>query len=266
LAPGGTAPPREATSSAEPSRAATTAASAATGAATSAQPSALPSEAAASAAATTRPTAQPSPTTGPLTLEVVKTQAWTDYQDNVRANVLLRNPYEFPVQPNLAFAKLVNGAGEMVKQKAPYFLDGISGGGGYLLPGETVAATVCFNCEQAPISEAWEQVEFVIHLQDASGLWETSTEVEASAADVTFEAGKPLFWIKGTVKNNGASTLSRISYRVVVLDEDGKLVGAAEASAWEVAAGATAEVSGYGIGEAPTGKATFEVSALGVNY
>jgi hypothetical protein len=39
-------------------------------------------------------------------------------------------------------------------------LDGISGGNGFLLPGETVAADVCFTCELAPLTEAWGSVQY----------------------------------------------------------------------------------------------------------
>lgn len=48
---------------------------------------------------TTVPTAIPSPTMEKLQLEVLQIQAWTDPDGNVRANVLLRNPYDFPVKP-----------------------------------------------------------------------------------------------------------------------------------------------------------------------
>jgi hypothetical protein len=54
--------------------------------------------------------------------------------------------------------------------------------------------------------------------------------------------------------------------RVNVFDEEGKLVGAAEVSSWDVAAGATVSFNGYGIGETPDGPVTYEVTALGVNY
>ena len=47
---------------------------------------------------------------------------------------------------------------------------------------------------------------------------------------------------------------------------DGKLVGAAEASAWDVPAGATVNFDGYGFGEAPSGPVEYDVTAVGVNY
>jgi hypothetical protein len=209
----------------------------------------------------------PVPTVAKLQLEIVQSQAWTDSDGNVRANVLLRNPYNFPVAPNGgAGAKVVDSAGDFIQIDELYFLDGISGGGGYILPGETIAATVCFTCEEAPITEEWAAVEFSITIEDATDRWKYSTNVEASAVDVSFDGDSPIFWATGTVKNHSDELLQRISVRVNVFDEDGKLVGAAEVSSWDVAAGATVSFDGYGIGETPTGPVTYEVSALGVNY
>ena len=75
---------------------------------------------------------------------------------------------------------------------------------------------------------------------------------------------RSLFDVSGSVNNNSDSTLDRTSVRVFVFDGDGNLVGAAEASAWEVGAGASASFKGYGIGQAPDGPVTYEVTALGV--
>lgn len=86
-------------------------------------------------------------TTEKLQLEIIQFQAWTDRDGNVRVNALMRNPYDFPVAPT-ARARLVNGAGESIRDQDLYFLDGISGGNGFFLPGETVAANVCFTCER----------------------------------------------------------------------------------------------------------------------
>jgi hypothetical protein len=114
--------------------------------------------------------------------------------------------------------------------------------------------------------EEWGSVKFTPYIQDATDSWELSTEVEATVRDVSFDGGSPIFWITGTVKNNSDSSLGRISFRLFVFDQDGNLVGAAESSAWDVAPGATADISGYGIGEAPDGPVKYEVTALGVNY
>jgi hypothetical protein len=48
----------------------------------------------------------------------------------------------------------------------------------------------------------------------------------------------------------------------VRFDQEGNLVGAAEASAWDVAA----SFNGYGIGQRPEGPIEYEVTALGVKY
>lgn len=202
-----------------------------------------------------------------LQLEIVQFQVWTDRDGNVRVNALMRNPYDFPIAPSSgARVRLVNGAGESIRDQDLYFLDGISGGNGFLMPGETVAANVCFTCERAPLKEEWKAVEFVTDAEDASEVWDYSTEVEVAVGDVSFDGDSPLFSISGTVKNNSDVLLGRISARVFVFDQAGNLVGAAEASAWDVAPGASVSFSGYGIGQAPDGSFTYESNALGVNY
>lgn len=105
-----------------------------------------------------------------------------------------------------------------------------------------------------------------MYASPASELWNYSTEVEVTVGDVSFDGDSPIFWINGTVRNNGDTTLGRISARVFVFDQVGKLVGAAEASAWDVAPGVSVSFSEYGIGQAPDGSFTYQSSALGVNY
>jgi hypothetical protein len=213
------------------------------------------------------PVAASTPTTAKLKLEIVQSQTWTDRDGNVRVNVLVRNPYDFPVAPAArARANLLNGAGQFMRDQALYFLDGISGGNGFLLPGETVAANACFTCERTPLTEEWSSVEILSSIEDASGSWDYSTEVEATVGNVSFDGDSPIFWITGTVKNNSDSMLNRIFARVVVFDQEGNLVGAAEASAWDVGPGAAANIDGYGIGKAPDGPVNYEVTALGVKY
>jgi hypothetical protein len=222
---------------------------------------------AATATATTTPRPSPSPTTARPQLEIVQSQAWADRDGNVRTNVLVRNPYDFPVRFSVgARARLVNQAGESIRDDELYFLDGISGGSGFILAGETIAAHACFTCERTPLTEAWDSVEYVFIIEDATGSWNYSTEVEASAGVVSFAGDSPIFDIAGSVKNNSDAVLDRISVRVFVFDQEGNLVGAAEASAWDVAPGATANFDGYGIGEAPDGSIEYEVYALGVDY
>jgi hypothetical protein len=221
----------------------------------------------ATAIPTAIPISSPTATTAPLQLEVLQSQTWTDRDGNVRANFLLRNPYDFPVAPRFrARANLLNSAGEFIRDQQLYFLDGISGGHGFLLPGETVAANACFTCEREPLTEEWASVEFRSNIEDASESWDYVTEVEATIGNVSFEIDSPIFDISGTVKNNSDSMLNRISARIFVFDQEGNLVGAAEASAWDVAPGATVNFDGYGIGQAPDGPVEYEVTALGVKY
>ena len=226
-----------------------------------------PATATAIATATRLPTSPPSPTTAALALEVVQSQTWADRQGNIRTNVLVRNPYEFPVTlAARAHATLRNSAGDFMKDAGLYFLDGISGGSGFLLPGETVAANACFTCEQALLTDPWAAVNFTFVIQDGTGVWNYVTDVTASGVTVAFDGDSPIFWITGSVKNNSDTAVSRISLRVVVFDQQGQLVGAAEASASDVAAGASASVRGYGIGQAPAGPIKHEVTVLGVHY
>lgn len=214
------------------------------------------------------PTSSPAPTDAFLQLEILQTQAWTDYQGNARLNVLFHNPYDIPVSLGAnPRATLVNSAGEFLRDGLLYFLDGISGGGGFLLPGETIAANACFTCEEALLTEPWDSVRLVTKVEEASGAWNYSTDVEASGVNVSFHNNGLFLDVSGTVKNNSESTLSVISARVIVFDQDGNLVGAAVASAWDVAPGATGSLSVLlGIGQQPDGPVTYEVSALGVSY
>jgi len=93
------------------------------------------------ATATAIPAASPTPTTGLLPLEIVQSQVWTDRDGNLRANVLLRNPNDFPVAPlSMEGANLLDGTGQLVRSTKLYYLDGISGGNGFFLPGETITA------------------------------------------------------------------------------------------------------------------------------
>ena len=249
----------------------TTAADSATSVATALATSPATSPATSSSAATATITPFPitaRPTAGaPLQLEIVQSRAWTDNLDNVRVVVLMHNPYDFPVAPGSgAYASVLNSAGTRLRERSLYFLDGISGGGGYLRPGETVAASACFTCEAAPLDDEWASVEFLAFAQAAANNWTISTEVEPTVTDVAIEAGSPLFWITGSVRNTGDAAQDRIAMRVVVFDQDGKLVGAAEASAWDVGPGAVGSISGYGVGEPHDGPVEYEVTALGVTY
>lgn len=213
------------------------------------------------------PASSPTPTAAPLQLEIIQYQTWTDRDGNVRVNILFRNPYDFPVAPTSGSGvSLLNKAGEFIRADDLYYLDGISGGGGFILPGETIAATACFTCEQAPLPEEWDSVSIKPIIKEASGLWNTYTDVETTLSDVSFDGDSPIFWVTGTVKNNTDVAMSRISARIFVFDQDGNLVGAAEVSAWDVGPGATADFNGYGIGLKPEGTVKTEVSALGVNY
>jgi hypothetical protein len=228
------------------------------------EPSVEPTE---MATPTAMPVPSPTPTTVQLELEILQSQTWTDRDGNIRVNVLFRNPYDFPVQPkSRARANLLNGAGEFMQDQALFFLDGISGGNGFILPGETIAANACFNCEREPLTEEWDSVDFVSVIEDATGSWNTSTEVEASLGDVSFAGDSAIFDVNGTVKNNSDSALNRISVRIFVFDQADNLVGAAEASAWDVGPGATVNFDGYGFGQAPDGPVEYEVTALGVKY
>jgi hypothetical protein len=196
----------------------------------------------------------------------VQSQVWTDGDGNLRVNVLFRNPYDFPVAPKFrSNAELLDSDGKIVGLTDLLFLDGIVGSG-FLLPQETVAANACFTCEAAPQTKPWASVAFESALADATGQWQYSTDVEAHVNPVSLSAGSPIFDLAGTVTNKSKTALQRIAVRVVVFDQAHKLVGAGTALASDVAAGATVHFTGYGIGQAPKGRVTAEVSVLGVNY
>ncbi len=217
----------------------------------------------AAATATVPPRPTLTATTPPLKLEVLQTQVWTDRQGNARINALFRNPYDFPVSVGQnPYATLRNSAGEAMRDASFYF----GGGAGFLVAGESVAANACFTCEEALLTEEWATVDVVTSISDATGLLDYHTEVEPTVTSVTFDGDSPLFDVAGTVTNNSGLELQRIMVRITVFDHEGKLIGASEASAYDVPAGATANFDSYGIGQTPEGDYTYAVTAVGVNY
>jgi hypothetical protein len=68
------------------------------------------------------------------------------------------------------------------------------------------------------------------------------------------------------VKNKSNKALSVIAARIIVFDQKGNLVGAAEGSGSNVGPGASASFNSYGIGKAPVGPVNYKVTALGANY
>lgn len=241
----------------------------------SVQPTALEPSAGATPAGSTVPTTRPTrsspePSPASLELEVVQSQIWADYQGNARANVLFSNPYDFPVQVKTgSHANLYNAAGDLLKSGHLYFLDGVSGGTGFITPGDTVAANSCFTCEQALLAEPWATITFVTYIQDATEQWDYSTDVEASAIDITYDEDSPIFWAEGKLTNTSGATLDRISIRILAF-VDGTLIGAAAIFEDSVGPGVTVDFSGYGLGENPPGdssaNADYEISTIGVNF
>jgi len=145
----------------------------------------------------------PSPTLVQLRLEIVQSRAWTD---RVRTNVLMRNPFDFPFTSTFREgAKILNSAETLIHSHNLIFLDGISGGNSFFLPGETIAATSYFICETTLLPEAWYSVDFLLTVQDATGLWNYSTDVEANNINVSFDGNSPIFDVSGTVQNNSVS-------------------------------------------------------------
>jgi hypothetical protein len=216
---------------------------------------------------TTIPVFVPTPTNAQLKLEIVQSQAWTDRDGNVRVNVLVRNPYDFPIEPQWGvLANLLNNAGRIMRTENLYFLDGISGGNGFLLPGATIAADACFTCEKAPLTEAWASVEFDSTVINFTPDYVYSTEVEATVSNVSFNGDNPIFSVTGTVKNKSNKVITYIYACISVFDQKGNLVGTAQGYASKVGPGASANFIGTGIGQAPTGPVKSTVTALGVNY
>jgi len=71
-----------------------------------------------------------------------------------------------------------------------YFLDGISGGNGFLLPGETIAANACFTCEKTPLTEAWDSLEFEAGIGLGLAITRQVIEQHQGRLDVSSEPGK----------------------------------------------------------------------------
>jgi hypothetical protein len=202
-----------------------------------------------------------------LELEVVNSLVWADEFGQIRTSLMVHNPYDFPVELTATGANLINSAGEIVESDDLYFLDGVSGGTGFLLAGETVAADGCFSpCDGPPSALEWDSYSYTLVARESTNLWEFSTDVGATITSVDMTSDSNVFWVYGTVVNNSDILLERISVRVFVYDQAGSYIGAAEVSSWDVGAGASVSFSGYGIGQTPSGAVTYEVSALGVNY
>ena len=122
---------------------------------TTAEPSVETATIAPTATPTAIPLPSPTPTTAPLQLEILQSQTWTDRDDNVRVNVLMRNPYDFPVQlKSRARANLLNGAGEFMRDQTLYFLDGISGGNGFI---RQILRIRCSYCRRRSWHPQWNR-------------------------------------------------------------------------------------------------------------
>lgn len=213
------------------------------------------------------PIASATPTISRLQLEVVQYQSWVDKFGNLRVNVLFRNTNDYPVQPSRnGNVSVFDKDGRLLRNKSLYFLDGISGGLGFLLPGETVAANGCFTCEELPLKGEPDSFNFEVLVEDATNSVNYFTDVEATIGNVSFEADSPLFFFSGTVKNNTDQILQNIAARLVVFDPQGNLVGVGTASAYDIGPGGSGSFDGTGFGSPPDGPVKYEVSALGVNY
>lgn len=210
----------------------------------------------------------PTPTVSRLQLELVQYQAWTDKFGNHRVNVLFRNTNDYPVQPSRqGNVSVFDKDGKLLRNHSLYFLDGITGGLGFLLPGETIAANACFTCEELPLKGEPAAYNFEVLVEDAANSVNYFTDVEATIDNVTFEEGNnPLFFFSGTVKNNTDQILQNIAGRLIVLDQQGNLVGVGTASAYDIGPGGSGSFDGVGFGPKPDGPVKYEISALGVNY
>lgn len=209
----------------------------------------------------------PTATVSRLQLEVVQYQTWVDKYENLRVNVLFRNTNDYPVRLSRSGnVSVFDKDGKLLRNNSLYFLDGISGGLGFLLPGEIVAANGCFTCEELPLKGEPASYKFEVLVGDASASVNYYTDVEATIGSVTFEADSPLFFFSGTVKNNTDQVLQRIAGRIIVFDQQGTLVGVGEASAYDIGPGGSGSFDGVGFGQQADGPVTYEVSALGVNY
>jgi hypothetical protein len=193
----------------------------------------------------------------------VASRAWTDFDEDVVVDVLLRNSTEAPVYLSGIFAVLLDSAGEHVIGEQGYVFDGlVMGGLGRMFPGELVPASIRINMDpEAPLE--WDHYE--VRLLDAQEYPispdEYTADFETSVTTVA-NYGSGIVGLSGAVVNNGSQAVEMVFLRAVLYDEEDDFLGAAEGMVWSLAAGASAPFSLDGIVDPGSEIGRYEVTAV----
>lgn len=181
----------------------------------------------------------PSPTATPAIsqLQIVE---WAVYpyanladpqNTDTRAEILVRNPNEFPVRVNLdeVELRLLNAAGEMVYTNPnPTFY---IWEGSWILGGETAAITACLCFEtDGAAKQEWESLELAAPLEVAPGLAYT-TDVNATLGEFfsleEAHLGGDQLGAEIELVNTSAQVLKSFEVRAIARDANGTYVGVA---------------------------------------
>ena len=186
---------------------------------TSAEPA---TEAAVSVTETSLPATEAS-----LQLEIVETHIWTDQSGQFQADVLARNPYDFPVSEFESFITFYDSEGKELLQGV--WFKPLDGGLGQILPGETVPAVNCLWCSLYEEPD-WDSYEIIIRVTEAAPI-QYSKDLEIVVERFTPSSGN-YYELVGTVTNRNDQLLHSIFVSVIVRDQDGNFVGTGESTVY----------------------------------
>jgi hypothetical protein len=182
-------------------------------------------------------TASPEPAPTPQDLEVLE---WAVYpyanladpqNTDMRLEILVRNPNEFPVRVHLdeVELRLLTAAGEIAYTNAnPTFY---IWEGSWILGGETVpiSACVCFQTDGVE-KQAWESLELVVPLEAAASIAYT-TDVDVTLGEFfsleQAHLGGDTLGAEINLVNTSGQILKSFEVRVIARDAGGKYVGVA---------------------------------------
>ncbi len=175
-------------------------------------------------AATAAPT--PTATQAPPALEVVEWHAWPPASEGSTPNyieILVRNPYDYPVKVYGLVAQLVNG-GEIVHQTPDvnlYLFADV--GWNIILPGETVPGQLCICLGYQVDMPEWDSVALAGDVEQTEPIPYT-TELDIRTGSFS-RNGKGTFVAQGNVTNMSGQPLRVILMRVIARDASGHFMG-----------------------------------------
>lgn len=175
------------------------------------------------------PTESPSPALTPtpegLQLEILEWYQWSPPPafegdtPETYVEVLVRNPYDYPVKVFDPKVRLLDRAGEIVQRSGDVFFNIAEDiGWGQILPGETVS--VRFYASATP---EWETFEFAIDLEEARPVAYTA-DLQIGMGNF-IDGGNGSLYAQGTVSNTSDEDLRFIFVRAIVRDPAGRYVG-----------------------------------------